>query len=185
MFEKDLPGHNTTGFNEQVEIGRAPLRDVRHDQQLVGLQQERRQLQEHEADRAPAREVGGLRRQPPAERGAQAGRHHPARVREAAGRGGRVAEGEGRDDLRHPRRTAAPATVGRHHPEGESHLRPRARLEGRRARAAAPGQAREVGNALRDGEAREVHRGQGRVPPAPRPRALDPLDTIVVLELGK
>ena len=25
MFEKDLPGHNTTGFNEQVEIGQLPF----------------------------------------------------------------------------------------------------------------------------------------------------------------
>ena len=58
MFEKDLPGHNTAGFNEQSEVGDAALRDVRHDQQLVGLQQERRQLQEHEGDRAAAREGG-------------------------------------------------------------------------------------------------------------------------------
>ena len=40
MFEKDLPGQNTAGFNEQSQIGRAALRDVRHDQQLVGLQQD-------------------------------------------------------------------------------------------------------------------------------------------------
>ncbi len=83
-------------------------RDVRHDQQLLGLQQDRRQLQEHEADRAPPGEVRRattrnlLLNVGPAPR-----RHDPARVREAAGRGGRLAEGERRDRLRHPRRADA------------------------------------------------------------------------------
>ena len=43
MFEKDLPGpQHRRASTSKVEIGDAAVRDVRHDQQLLGLQQERR-----------------------------------------------------------------------------------------------------------------------------------------------
>ena len=48
MFEKDLPGQNTAGFNDKAEIGELPLETVRDHQQLVGLQRQRSQLQEHQ-----------------------------------------------------------------------------------------------------------------------------------------
>ena len=47
MFEKDLPGQNTAGFNGEVEDRRAAARDLRHHQRRVGLQRQRSRFQEH------------------------------------------------------------------------------------------------------------------------------------------
>ncbi len=38
MFEKDLPGENTAGFNKSGDR-QAAARDLRDDQRLLGLQQ--------------------------------------------------------------------------------------------------------------------------------------------------
>ncbi len=46
MFEKDLPGHNTTGFNDKVGDRRPAPRDVRDDERLLGLQPPRHALQD-------------------------------------------------------------------------------------------------------------------------------------------
>ena len=48
MFEKDLPGPQHGGLQREVGDRRPAQGDVRHHQQRLGLQQERRQLQEHQ-----------------------------------------------------------------------------------------------------------------------------------------
>ena len=78
MFEKDLPGHNTAGFNEDSQIGDAAARDVRHHQRRLGVQPAGPPAQEHARADPPARQGRRLQRQLPAQRRAHARREDPA-----------------------------------------------------------------------------------------------------------
>ncbi len=94
MFEKDLPGHNTAGFNDKVEIGTLPFEMCdtinnswgynKHDGSYKSTKQIVQLLV-----KAAGYDANLLLNVGPA-----AGRHDPARVREAAGRGGGLAEDE-------------------------------------------------------------------------------------------
>ena len=113
MFEKDLPGHNTAGLQ------RASRRSATLPFEMCDTINNSWGYNKNDGSYKSTKQIvqlpgegGGLRRQLPAERRAAARRHDPARVREAAGRGGRLAEGERRDDLRHARRAAAAAAAG-------------------------------------------------------------------------
>ena len=35
MFERDFPGHDTTGWNDKAEIGDLPIEMCDHDQQIA------------------------------------------------------------------------------------------------------------------------------------------------------
>ena len=186
MFEKDLPGAQHGGLQRQGRDRRPAVRDVRHDQQLLGLQQERRQLQEHEADRAAAGEGGRLRRATCCSTSARGpdGTIQPEFVKRLAEVGDWLkANGETIYGTRGGPMHAAP--VGRDDAEGRPGVRARARLEGRGAVAAAARRGREVGRALRRPRSRSRFTvDKDALLLRLDPSALDPMDTIVVLELG-
>jgi hypothetical protein len=116
---REGPARAEHGGVQQGRPDRHPApRDLRDDEQLVGLQRHGPSLQEHPRAGPLPGEGGGPRRQLPAQRGADAERQDPARVRGAAARDRPVALRQRRVDLRHARRSRRAAPVGRHHAEG-------------------------------------------------------------------
>ena len=111
MFEKDLPGHNTAGFNDKVQIGELPFEMCETMNNSWGFNLLDTSYKSTKDLAAAPREGGRLRREPAPERRPHAQRQDPARVRLAPARGRPVAREERRGHLRHPRRTGdAPAT---------------------------------------------------------------------------
>ncbi len=163
MFEKDLPGRNTAGFNDKSEIGALPFEmcdtinnswgynkndgSYKSTKQIVQL-----------LVKAAGYDANFLLNVGPRPDGTI----QPEFVKRLAEVGDWL-KPERRDGLRHARRAAAAAQLGRHDAEGQQGVRPRPRLEGRGAAAAASREAGEVGQVPEGRQAGRVHPRQGRV----------------------
>ena len=185
MFEKDLPGQNTTGFNEQAEIGDLPIEmcDTINNSwgynKTDGSYKSTKQIV-HLLVKAAGHDANLLLNVGPRPDGTI----QPEFVKRLAEVGEWLkANGETIYGTRGGPMPPRPWGVTTQ--KGEPGLRPRARLEGRGARAAAPGKP--VKAATLFGTAKPVSspRTRTRSSCASTRATLDPLDTIVVLELGK
>ena len=188
MFEKDLPGHNTAGFNEESELGDLPFEMCETMNGAWGFNlHDTRYKSTQDLVQLPG-EGGGLRRQPAPERRPHAQREDPARVRVTRLRemGAWLAE-ERRVHLRHARRAGPPAQLGRDDAQGRTRSTctsstgrtPALALpRGRRSRRcrAAPTSSRTAR------PCRSASRGRGE--PRGSAAGRDPLDTVVVLEIA-
>ena len=113
MFEQDLPGENSAGFNKAGVTLEAAARDLPDDEPVVGLQ---RPGQPFQVARTGHSCPAGSRwpgRQPAAERRPAARRHDRARIQRAAGGRGEVAGGQRQDGLRHAPGTDRSPSLGR------------------------------------------------------------------------
>ena len=85
MFEQDLPGAEHGRLQRGLRARHPAARDLRDDQRLLGLQQDGRPASRARSSCVQLPGAAGRpRRQLPAERRPEAGRHDPARVRRAA-----------------------------------------------------------------------------------------------------
>ena len=130
MFEQDLPGDNSAGFNKAGVASGLPLETCLTMNGSWGYNaRDKNYKSPEELIRAPGRRRRAGR-EPAAQRGPEAGRHDRAGIRRAiAGR--RQMAGEVRqDDLRHPPRADRAPGLGSHHGQelrAGFHLSPRPR----------------------------------------------------------
>ena len=113
MFEQDLPGENTAGFNKAGVAAPLPLETCLTMNNSWGYNAGDKDFKSPEADHPLPAGGGRAGGEPAPERRPAARRHHRPRVRRAAARGRPVARAERRDGLRHARRADPAAALGR------------------------------------------------------------------------
>src|SRR2546427_76439 len=131
------PGRQHRGVQHDVRERRPAARDVAHYERLLGLQHHRQGLQVGARAGGLPGARGGERRESAAERRPAARRNHRPRVHGPARFPGRVAEHVRDSDLRHARRARPASQLGGDDAPWRHRVRPRARLVGPAARAAA------------------------------------------------
>ena len=116
MFEKDFPGHDTTGWNDKAEIGDLPLEMCTTINNAWGYNEGDTRYKSLKEIVHLLVKAAGYDAQPAPQRRPAAGRHDPAGVRGAAGGGGGLARDERRVDLRDARRPDHAPALGGDHP---------------------------------------------------------------------
>ena len=186
MFEKDLPGGRTPGFNKDAEIGDLPLETCETMNGSWGFNITDRRYKTHARSRALPR--ARRRRTAPTSCSTSGpmpnGKIQPEFVDAAAG-GGRVDVEERRVDLRHARRSRSRRTRGASTTRKGNTVYVHV-LDLPDSALLLPPLPSPVRSArlLNGGRAIDVKTSDFGVVLAIPPDAVDPIDTIVVLELG-